>query len=170
MSNTISRRAVLAGAPAVAAVAAIPAFAVEHEPLLALWAEYQRVNAEGFAINREYKAAEAKLPRKWQHRWMNGEYQGPGAPAFMSDTDRAEYEVAHRRVGLDEIGKRSDAHSDIVLECEKRVLTTMPVTAAGAAIVARAAVYGLEAGVSWCEETAIKNLAVWLERQAGGAL
>ena len=69
MTTKLTRRAVLAGVPAVAAVAVIPAFAVEHEPLLALWAEYQRVNAEDHAITREYKAAEAKLPRKWQHRW-----------------------------------------------------------------------------------------------------
>ncbi len=167
MATKLTRRAVLAGAPAVAAVAVLPAFAVEHEPLLALWAEYQRVNAEGHAINREYRAAEARLPMKWQpHRG-----KGPVvAPAFMSEADQADRKAAFRRVGLDEIAKRSDAHSGIVLECEKRVLTTMPTTVAGAAIVARAAVYGLEVGVSWCEEIAIENLAVWLEQQAGCAL
>ena len=169
MQSKLTRRAVLAGVPAVAAVAAmpvIPTLAGEHEPLLALWAEYQRAKAEGRAISREYAAAEAKLPRKWQHRWENGEYQGPGAPAFMPD--RAEYEAARRRVGLDEIGQRSDNQSDIINECERCVLTTMPVTLAGAAIVAKTLLVALEAGMGSADEIAIENLAAWLERQAGG--
>ena len=94
MQSKITRRAVLAGVPAVAAVAAmptIPALAVEHEPLLALWADYQRVKAEGLVIAGEYLAAERKLPMKWQPRHGKGPIV---APALMSEADQAD-----RRLG-----------------------------------------------------------------------
>ncbi len=136
-----------------------------HEPLLALWADYQRVKAEGLVIAGEYLAAEKTLPMKWQPR-------GEGsvvAPAFMSEADQADRKAAFKRAGLDEIGERLEANSDTVCDAEQRVLTTMPVTPAGAAIVARALNDGIESGVGWCEETAIENLAAWLEQQAGGA-
>ena len=85
MQSKLTRRAVLAGVPAVAVaatVAALPAIlvlAVEHEPILALWADYQRVKTEGLVIAEEYLTAEKKMPMKWQPR-------GEGnvvAPAFM---------------------------------------------------------------------------------------
>ncbi len=168
MLSKLTRRALMAGVPAVVAVAAmpaIPALAVEHEPLLALWADYQRIKAEGIVIAGEYLAAEAKLPMKWQPRHGKGPIV---APAFMSEADQADRKAAFKRVGLDEIGERLDANSDLVCDAEQRVLTTMPVTCAGATIVGRQLASTIEAGMGWADETAIENLAVWLERQAGG--
>ncbi len=162
MQSKLTRRAVLAGVPAVAAVAAlpaIPALAVEHEPLLALWAEYQRAKADSAALSRACAAAEAQVPLK---------FRSVVGPAFLPAKVRLEYDAAYQRVGLDKLYERSEAQSEIVNDAEQRILTTMPVTVAGAAIVAKALTVALEAGFGWADKTAIENLAVWLERQAGG--
>jgi hypothetical protein len=51
MQSKITRRAVLAGAPAVAAVAAFPVQAAEQDPVLDLWRQF--VDAESWANERE---------------------------------------------------------------------------------------------------------------------